>query len=117
MNEDKTITVKEALRKGYEFFFTDYNGDHCYSIREDAQDHLKDGELIYLADPADHMILDAQNIFENACEELHEAAFDNVYMSEEYKLFVKVCEYVSQRLKDQTQSYRITDVRIISDRV
>lgn len=112
MKEEKTITIKKALEQGFEFFFTDFNEEHCYPIREEAQDHLNDGEEIWLAEPADYMILDAQNIFEYACDELHEGAFDNVYMSEEYKLFAKVCEYVSQRLKDQTQSYRKTDIRI-----
>ena len=108
----KTITIKEALRQGFEYFFSEGNEDHCYKIRSDAEDYLNDGEKIYLAEPVEFMTLDPQNIIENATDGLHEAAYDNVVGSKEYELFKTVCEYITQSLKYETQSYRITDIRI-----
>lgn len=110
---EKTITIKKALEQGFEYFFiVGGDSERVHDIRDEAQECIDDGDVIMLAEKADHMILDAQSIFENACEELHEEAYDNVYGSEEYKLFEKVCEYVSKALRPQTQSYRETNIEI-----
>lgn len=110
---EKTITIKEALKQGYEYYFIEGTDmETVHDIRSEARDDIENGCTLILAEESEYMILDPQNIFENACDELHDAAFDNVYESEEYKLFEKVCQYVSKALRPQTQSYRETNIEI-----
>lgn len=110
---EKTITIKSALGQGFKYFFIKGgDSEQIYSIKEEAQDHLNDGEELILAEEAEHMILDAQSIFENACDDLHESSYDNVYNGPEYKLFDQVCQYLTQELRSQTQCYRETDIEI-----
>jgi|SRR5882672_2742864 len=114
----KEITIKQALELGYEYFFVESSTmEICHNIRDEAADYLKDGEVLIAAEKSYHMILDAESIFDNACEQLHEGAFDNVFQSEEYKLFEKVCEYVSQALQSDTQSYRETNIKIVANKL
>lgn len=109
-----TITIKEALKQGYEYYFiSGVDMDTVHDIRTEAKDDIENGCTLILAEESDFMVLDPESIFDSACQDLFEGAFDNVYGSEEYKLFEKVCQYVTQRLKKQTQSYRETGVELV----